>query len=227
MFLFSLVGHIIGLALRLLFLPLRLLGIPIAVLLLPLKIIVKLLTRHTMLVMVLFVALLVYLHFRNNNETLPQLAPVPAQPQQQAAVPRDRNGLPIVQAVTVKEDGDSNFATDIYALMNEQERAAYSQHYYWAMASLPNGQVHTWNYYNIAGTLRANDTFQNNSGVTCRRFNEVLKVHHIQQTISGTACQQGGGSWCKLRPNATPACGLSGSSGGVLDGLTNSIRGLF
>jgi hypothetical protein len=55
----------------------------------------------------------------------------------------------------------------------------------------------------------------------------VLKVHRIQQTLSGTACDNGFGTWCKLKPNATPACGLGGSTPGALDGVTNAIKNLF
>ena len=116
----------------------------------------------------------------------------------------------------VFKDGDSSFATDLYATMSDEERAYYSSIYFWAMTNLPDGQSHSWNNINIAGTIRPNDTFTNKMGESCRHFSEVLKVHTIQQTLSGTACQRGAGAWCKLKPNATPSCGLGGKEPGIV-----------
>lgn len=219
----GLVSSLLGLVFSLITLPFRLLGIPLAIFKIPLRIIVRLITRHTMLVLFLIVALFVYLHFKDSNERLPQLTPA-----QQTAKQARGGKMPLIEAVTKTEDGDSTFATDVYALMTPPEKQEYSRNYYWAMDAMPNGQTHQWQSYNIAGSLRPNDTFQNKSGVTCRHFNEVLKVHHIQQTISGTACKQATGAWCKLRPNATPACGLgNNNSGGWLGGLGRSFKSLF
>lgn len=189
------------------FLPLRLLGISTAMLWMPFRFVLKMFARHTVAFLVGLVLLILFFYLRGSNEKLPALTPT--------AAPRKAAGknAPLIEPVRKTEDGDSNFATDLYASMTDQERVDYSKNYYWAMSSLADGQVHNWSAYNIAGSLRANTSFRNNSGDRCRTFNEVLKVHSIQQTISGTACEQGGGRWCKLKPNATPMCGLSGNSG--------------
>jgi surface antigen len=95
------------------------------------------------------------------------------------------------------------------------------------MSTTPNGTAQSWKFYNIHGSIRPVSTFRNKSGVVCRKFTEVLKVHRIQQTLSGTACDNGERTWCKLRPNATPACNLGGKMPGMFDGLTNAVQGLF
>ncbi len=104
--------------------------------------------------------------------------------------------------------------------MNEQERANYSRAFFWALSSVPNNTAQNWDADNINGTLTPTDTFLNKSGTTCRHFRERLKVHAIEQQLTGTACAQAGGQWCKLKPNATPACGL-GHKRGMLDSLKN------
>jgi len=227
----TLFSSLVRLALTLLFLPLRLIaipfrliGLPIAVLMLPIHIITRLLFRHTFAVILLVLALLVFMHFKSNPGALPQLAPAPAPTLAQQQAPK---GALAVEQVRRYEDGDSNFATDLYATMSDYERAEYSRNFYWAMANLPDKQVHGWVSGNIAGSIRANDTFANKLGVRCRHFNEVLKVHAIQQTISGTACDQFDGSWCKLKPNATAGCGLGGHSRGLLDSIGSAFQGLF
>ena len=78
----------------------------------------------------------------------------------------------------------------------------------------PSGEPHVWNFFNIHGSLTPKPEFYNKLGDKCRRFEEVLKVKETQQTISGIACQQQGGGWCKLRNNSTPACDL-GRKGGI------------
>jgi surface antigen len=95
------------------------------------------------------------------------------------------------------------------------------------MNTLQNGQSSNWTHNNIAGNLRADDLFTNSSGAHCRHFVEVLKVHRTEQNISGIACEQGGGTWCKLKPNATAACGLGGSGGGFFESIFSSIRNIF
>lgn len=222
MFLFRWVWNLFRLALGILLLPLRLVGIPLAMVYLPFRIILKLFARHTVAFILVVLAIYLFFHFRHNNARLPELTPAQTAPV--AKTPQGK--MPIVEPVRKRENGDSAFATDLYATMTEEERIQYSKNYFYAMNALTDGQVHSWSSYNIAGSIRANDTFRNGSGDRCRHFNEVLKVHSIQQTISGTACEQGGGRWCKLKPNATPMCGLGGS-GGFMDGITRSLRNLF
>jgi hypothetical protein len=207
---FGIIFSLIGLALALVFLPFRLFGGLLSLVLFPVKIILKLLTRNLYVLSVVVIAVFIYLAVKDSKPNLPQLTP--ATPQASS-----RGAIPIIQPVQKTEDGDSSFATDLYATMTPEERIAYSSNYYWAMSNLADGKVHTWSAGNINGSLRANDSFANNSGVRCRHFNEVLKVHTVQQTISGTACEQGGGAWCKLKPNATPSCGLGGYSPGLMD----------
>lgn len=138
------------------------------------------------------------------------------------------NGQPmiLVDPVRVKENGNSVFATDMIAKMTNEERAHYSQKFYWV---LNNGSVHqkyTWNKHNIAGTITITHAFTNKTGTMCKRFTEVLKVHEMQQNLMGLACAKPDGSWCKLKPTSTPACGL-GKERGMFDGLTNSLGDLF
>jgi surface antigen len=214
MILFTVILSLIGLGFTLLFLPFRIMRMGLGLVLLPVRIVVHLLTRNIFLLGIMVIAVVLYAAIRSSSHNLPELTPATAQPQM-------KNGQVLVDPVRKKEDGDSAFATDLYATMTDAERAAYSQHYYWAMANLPDGQEHLWTEQNIGGTLRANDNFANNSGARCRHFNEILKVHAIEQTLSGTACQQDNGSWCKLKPNATPACNLGGYQPGVMDTLKN------
>jgi hypothetical protein len=133
---------------------------------------------------------------------------------------------PLVEQITKREDGDSAFATDTYAIMSNDERAMYSQNFYNILNTAPDGQATSWAYYNIQGSLRPIHTFNNANGTICRDFTEVLKVHNIQQTITGKACGNGPGTWCKLKTNSTPQCGL-GHSPGAFDGLGSAIKSLF
>ena len=222
MFIFRWVWGLVSLACTLLFLPLRLLGVTTTMLWMPFYILLRLFARHTVAFLVVVGLIIAFFYFRHNTEKLPELTPVPAQT---ASV--QKGPIPLIEPVRKKEDGDSSFATDLYATMTEQERIQYSKNYYYAMSAMEDGQVHNWSSYNIGGSLRANDSFENNNGDRCRHFNEVLKVHAIQQTISGTACEQGGGRWCKLRPNATAMCGLGGSSGGFMNQISRSLGNLF
>ena len=212
-------------------LPLRLASLAFTLLLLPLKLLptlfslawfpVGLITRNLFLVIIIGVVLVIYIIFKTSDGKLENITPSPAPVVQMQEGPANGKA-PVIDPVLKQENGDSAFATDLYATMTTPERAYYSTIFFWAMANLPNGQSHSWNNGNIAGTLRPNDTFKNNSGVTCRRFSEALKVHTIQQTLTGIACDSGGGTWCKLKPNATPSCGL-GHQPGTLEGLKKSL----
>lgn len=224
MFLLRLPLQLLGMLFRLVLLPLRMLGI-LNLLWIPARILLRLFARNTVAFLVVLGLLFVFFYFRNNNASLPQLTPVPADSSQ--AKPADPSKIPIVQPVSKTEDGNSDFSSDLYAAMNKVERSEYSKHFYFAMAQKADGTEHAWSYYNIAGRLRPNDSFTNAYGDRCRHFSEVLKVQHIQQTVSGTACERGNGSWCKLRENATPVCGMGKSRGGTLDSISRSLGNLF
>ena len=220
---FGLISAIVGLALALILLPFRLLVIPIAAAGISLRVILRLFARNVVWFAIIAIALVIYTFLPSKS-----VQKSTAQSTTTAGAPVGKGGPIVIDRVTKHENGDSNFATDIYAMMTEPERAYYSYVFYWAMSNLQDGQASSWSHYNIAGTLQANDHFLNNSGVTCRHFSEILKVHQIEQTLTGTACAQSGNAWCKLKPNATAACDLGGNEGGgVLDSVTGAIRGLF
>lgn len=142
--------------------------------------------------------------------------------------PVGADGQPVVYIDPVKkeEDGNSVFATDLIQKMREDERITYSQHFYWGLNNGSEGQKYTWNQHNIAGEITIKKVFKSKGGADCKRFYEVLKVHEIRQTLEGMACARGDGSWCKLRRDATPACGL-GRDAGFLDSISMKINRWF
>ncbi len=185
---------------------------------------VILITRNLFLVILLVIAVLIYRYFAA-GESPREVTPAPvSQPASAITTPSSgQANQPVrVDPIMRNENGDSAFATDLYAAMSEEERALYSQHFFYAMSHMPNGQSHGWNGGNIEGVLTPNNRFTNSYGTVCRQFSERWKVHAIQQTLTGTACQKPGGGWCKLRPNATPACGLGGKPG-----FWQQIKNLF
>jgi len=119
-----------------------------------------------------------------------------------------------IDPVLKRQDGNSIFSEDLLPKMTAQELRQYSTHYYYALRTMPDGETYTWDFYNIKGKLTLTGTFTNNLGDTCRRFEEVLKVHEVEQAITGMGCKKRGGGWCKLRPTSTPACDL-GRKGGI------------
>ncbi len=181
-----------------------------------------LITRHAFLLVIAGALLFFYLFMSSDDQQTRSTAN-----QNKATMVRNEQGQMVQVATPVArvEDGDSAFANDVYKQMTEQERTYYSQIFFWAMNSLPDGQTHSWSNIDIAGTIRPDKSFTNKAGEKCRYFGEVLKVHAVQQSISGLACQNGT-SWCKLRANATPACGL-GHKPGVLDSISGSLNNLF
>lgn len=207
---------LLGVGIRLLF---GVFGISTHILLIPLKIF----ARHTVLCLVVLGLLILYFAVKKDPHSLDTLKPAP---KVERAAKTPKGVAPIIERVEKVEDGDSSFATDTYAMMNPQERAAYSHAFYSTMSTVPDGQAKDWSFYNIQGSLRPVSTFKNSSERVCRKFTETLKVHRIQQTISGTACDNGGGTWCKLKVNATPQCGL-GHTPGTFDGLGKAIGNLF
>ncbi|MES2983721.1 MAG: RT0821/Lpp0805 family surface protein [Pseudomonadota bacterium] len=216
---FHLLFAIIFLPFTLLRMLFGLFGISTALLLFPLKFF----ARNTVLCLIVAAGVILYLAIKKDPTVL---KPAPQQDRQASA---PQQGAPIlIEPVSKYEDGDSAFATDVYNTMTDPERATYSNVFYSTMSHQPTGTPYVWSNGNIGGTLTPTSIFKNNSGENCRAFTETLKVHRVQQTITGTACVSGPGTWCKLKPNATQACGLGNrSSGGMLQGLTKSIKSLF
>lgn len=180
-------------------------------------------TRHiylTLILIAIFIAWLMIHSPENEVKTANRNKPTYA---------TDASGKKVQVATPVRtvEDGNSAFTNDLYRQMTDPEKKYYSQIFFWAMSNLPENGTHSWSNVDIGGTIQGGQVFANGSGERCRPFAEVLKVHAVQQNISGIACDNGGGTWCKLKANATPACGLGGSSGGILDSLSGSFRKLF
>ena len=184
-----------------------------------------LLTRHAFVLVLVAIGLFIYLFFSGDDQQVRSTADL-----NKPTMVRNEKGEMVQIATPVQrvENGNSAFANDVYKQMTEQERAYYSQIYFWVMANVADGQTHSWSQIDIAGTIRPDRSFTNKAGEKCRYFGEVLKVHAVQQNISGLACQNGKGSanWCKLSTNATPACGL-GHKPGMLDGISQSLNNLF
>lgn len=181
-----------------------------------------LLTRHAFLVVIAGIILFVWLFMGSDDKNVRS-----TENQNKPTMVKNEKGQLVQVATPVAriEDGDSAFANDVYKQMTDAERAYYSSIYFWVMNNVPDGQTHSWSNIDIAGSIRPDKSFTNKAGEKCRYFGEVLKVHAVQQNISGLACQNGT-SWCKLRPNATPACGL-GHKPGALDGISTSLKNLF
>lgn len=220
MFIFTMFFSLLMLPFTLIRIAFGLLGISTHILMLP----VKIFARHTVACLIIAAILILYLALKKDPHAVDELKPKPAAERQAKNIPK--GAIPVVQPVTKVEDGDSVFATDTYAIMSDQERAMYSHHFYTIMSTVPDGEAKSWEFYNIQGSLRPIKTFKNNVDRVCRTFTETLKVHNIQQSISGTACDNGEATWCKLKPNATPQCGL-GRKGSSFDGLGNAIKSLF
>jgi hypothetical protein len=140
----------------------------------------------------------------------------------------DADGNPIlIDRVSVIEDGNSAFSTDLLGKMTQPELAYYSTQLYWVMDHIANGSTHQWSHFNIAGAITPTKSFTNKRGYRCRYFNETLKVHEVQQTLKALACQRPEGGWCKLRPDFTPACNLGRPSPGLLENIGSALNGLF
>ena len=197
---------------------------------------IHLITRHLFATFLVIAFILIYAQFMTSSKdkaenALPQAAPsgMVVAPQLQGAPvaqPQKKGQVARIDPVLKEEDGDSAFASDLYIAMTDEERAHYSQIFYWVMNSMPDNQPHIWANGNIDGAIEPLQSFQNRLGHRCRTFREVLKVHTVRQSITGTACDNGGGSWCKLKPNATPMCGL-GHEPSTFDGIKRSLRNIF
>jgi surface antigen len=165
----------------------------------------------------------------SSNEPTPNVPPpVMNSSTEPQKIEKGKNAEPpvVIDPVRTIEDGNSSFSTDLLQQMTEPERISYSQNFYWAMDHIATGQTHIWANQNIAGKFNVTETFKNKRGQTCKRIKETLKVHSIQQTLDALACQRAQGGWCKLRPNATPGCGL-GRASSTLNDISRSFNNLF
>lgn len=140
-----------------------------------------------------------------------------------ANAPKDASA---VQPVLHHQNGNSAFADDLLPKMKKDELRFYSSVFYQVMTHTKTGESQAWQYANVHGTITPTSSFKNNLGQTCRAFRETLKVHQTQQKISGKACEQRGGGWCKLRNESTPACDL-GRKGGLSDWWFDTKQGLM
>lgn len=183
---------------------------------------VFLLTRHAFLLVIAAGILFIYLFMSSDDQQTRS-----TQNHNKPTMVRNEKGqmVQVTTPVARVEDGNSAFANDVYKQMTEQEQAYYSQMFFWVMGNVADGQTHSWSNVDIAGSIRPDKTFTNKTGEKCRYFGEVLKVHAVQQNITGLSCQNGT-SWCKLRVNATPACGL-GHKPGAWDSISGSLDKLF
>lgn len=184
-----------------------------------------LLTRNLFLVVIVVAAVLIYTALgtsSGSNRTASQRDANPVRMERNA----QGQMVQVASPVRTTEDGNSAFANDLYAQMTDEERSAYSQTFFWAMASLKDGASHQWAHTDIAGTLTPTNSYKNKVGATCRNFNETLKVHSVQQQLQGIACQKNDGSWCKLKANATPVCGI-GHNPGMLENFGTSLKNMF
>jgi surface antigen len=140
--------------------------------------------------------------------------------------PAPKEKLIVVDVVSVEEDGNSRFATDLIQKMHKGERVLYSKHLYWALNKGAAGQQYEWSDGNIAGKIIIVSDFKSKTGARCKKFKETLKVHEIRQTLDAQACRRADGSWCKLRANSTPACGL-GKQPGMFNAIQGGLKNLF
>lgn len=184
---------------------------------------VFILTRHLFLTVMLVGVFIAYLYLTSDDQATRQ-----AENANPATMVRTKDGkmMQVVTPVRRIENGDSAFTNDLYQQMTPEERGQYSQYFYWAMDNVADGGKHRWSNLDIGGVIAVGNSFTNKTGERCRMFSEVLKVHAVQQNISGMACENGSGGWCKLQSNATPACGL-GASPGFIDSIKGSLDKLF
>lgn len=200
MILFRIISNLIRLVLNLFWLP------------------INILTKNLFLVIIL-ISIVAFFVILNNDDSPQDTLTIPADSVQGAttanairtppvAAPPAKEMPLVVLPVRKQENGNSSFATDLMKLMNDNERSYYSQIFYWTMNNAAAGKTIKWENINTFGSITPQAIFLNKRGYACRNFNEVLKVQDIRQTFKGIACQRGGGAWCKLGPNATPACGL-------------------
>lgn len=210
------IGFLIGLPIRIAF---GVFSLFLTVITVPLRFLI----HNIWLLAILVVAAFIFYAFERQGPPA-QLTPAATTAQPQAAAKGQKQI--IIEPVLKREDGDSAFATDLYASMTDVERGTYSTYFFWAMSNQPSGKTVSWNGGNINGEFTPTDTFQNSRGAMCRHFKEMLKVHSVQQNISGIACEAGNGTWCKLKPNATPACYLGHKPsffGDAMRGLKNAF----
>lgn len=198
MFLIRIILNLFGVASRLLILP------------------IFLLKRHAFALIILAAIIYVVVQFSTDDTPAPSHSAYTTLPATGAV---DANGAQIIAApVTAYEDGNSMFAKDLLKAMTEEQAVFYSRMFYAVLSQVQDGTAYPWQQGNIAGRITPTETFKNGRGSTCRKFDEILKVGSVQQTITGQACARPDGSWCKLKLSSTAACGLH-TKPGMFDGL--------
>ena len=129
---------------------------------------------------------------------------------------------PAAQAQDAPEqsNGDSAFADNLLAGMNDVEYASYIHAF---VAVMEKGKPHTtyqWNTSNAIGKIIAGENFVTKTHQHCRGFSESYNVGQGSQFITGIACRNEQKGWCKLRATSTPTCHLThpgGIEGMILD----------
>jgi len=180
----------------------------------------------SLVVVVGLFALFQYL-FAGSEQNAPFVPPqnVPGVPKN---TDKDKGDVPIPAGGLLQfkaENGNSPFAADLLVSMKKNELAYYSSMFYWVMNSQASNAPHSWDFFEMSGTITPTSNLKNNLGQTCRNFKEILNVHGTQQAINGVACPQRGGGWCKLRINSAPACDL-GRNPGIRSFINDTQRSL-
>jgi hypothetical protein len=189
----------------------------LAIVLLPLR----MLSRNFVGTIILFG--LIYFLWPKSEGTQPTQAP-PSKGQ----VQRDAKSQPTprVDPISKRQDGNSRFSDDVLSKMNPAELRHYSSAFFWVMRYQDEGIPHRWAFYNVKGTITPFGRFKNSFGHECRKFQEIIKVHEIQQNFDGLACERTDGGWCRLRNDSTPLCGI-GENTPALQGLGEKLKSLF
>jgi hypothetical protein len=160
-----------------------------------------------------------------------QASPQAARKNDQAQKPRGPR-VPVSYPTTLPEipskvkDGNSRFAANLLQRMSPMELQWYSRVFYHALQTLPSGETHQWLYEagenRMFGRITPGGVDKQDSGITCRPFQELLVVDGKAQRMNGVACQRLEGGWCKLRPGSARTCEIQPPSG--LDGFWYSAK---
>lgn len=111
------------------------------------------------------------------------------------------------------EDANSAFIENRLAKLDEREYKLYARSFYAALTQGKPGEVRQWTTRSAFGRVQVGETFQNSEGENCRPFSERYTIKKQTQHLSGKACRQKNGAWCKLRNESVPTCRLNDSGG--------------